>query len=240
MTAKKSVLASVLKLTKTGPVQRELIRRDAKVTIHVLEEELTRLSEGGLILQRRSVVEAAPNQRVSMAVQAIKLGADFERICKFLEWNEFESIAAQTFEANGFSVLKNFRFKTNGKRWEIDILGCKEPLVVCVDCKHWRRGWNMGTIVKAVEAQIERTRAFADAFLNYFQKLQQKEWKSAILIPLILSLTSGPFKFHNNVPIVPVLQFQDFINELPFEVDSLTHFKKKPLKTNHNLTEFSK
>jgi len=240
MTSEKDVIASLLRLTNTGPVQKELLRKDARVSVQVLDEALRKLFEGGFIRQQRGLVEASPSQRVSMAVQAIKLGADFERVCKFLEWNEFESIAAQTFQANGFRVLRNFRFKHTEKRMEIDVLSCREPLIVCVDCKHWRRGWSRAATVKAVEAQIERTRAFADALPNYYQKARLTEWKSATLVPLILSLAPGPSKFHNNVPIVPVLQLQDFINELPLEVGSLTHFKKKCLKIEHYLTDYSK
>lgn len=227
MTSEKDVIASLLRLTKTGPIHKELLRKEARVSVKVLDETLRKLFQDGFIRQKRCLVEASSNQRVSMAAQAIKLGADFERICKFLEWTEFESIAAQAFQANGFRVLKNFRFKHAGKRWEIDLLSCREPLIVCVDCKHWRRGWSRAATVKAVEAQVERTRAFADALPNYYQKARLAEWKSATLVPLILSLVHGPFKFHNNVPIVPILQLQDFINELPLELSTLTHFKKK-------------
>jgi len=240
MTAEKDVIASLLRLTKTGPIQKELLRKDARVSFQVIEDTLRKLSEGEFIRQRRGLVEVEPSQRVSVAVQAIKLGADFERICKYLEWTEFEGIAAQAFQANGFRVLRNFRFKHAGKNWEIDVLGCREPLIVCADCKHWRRGWSTAAIIKTVEAQVERTRALADALPNYYQKAQLTEWKSATIIPLILSLVPGPFKFHNNVPIVPVLQLQDFINELPLEVASLTHFKKKLLKMQLNLTDYSK
>jgi len=240
MAAERNILSSVLKLTRTGPVRKELIQRDAKVTVHVADEALRKLFEAGFIRQRSGLVEASPSQRVCVAVQAIKLGADFERICKFLEWTEFENIAVQAFQANGFRVLRNFRFKHTGKRWEIDVLSCREPLVVCVDCKHWRRGWSRAATVKAVEAQIERTRAFADALPNYSQRARLTEWKSATLVPLILSLVPGPFKFHKNVPIVPVLQLQDFINELPLEANSLSHFKKKLVRIQQNLTDYSK
>jgi len=240
MASEKDIIVSLLRLTKTGPIQKELLRKDARVSVQGLDEALRKFFEAGFIRQQRGLVEASSSQRVSMAVQAIKLGADFERVCKFLEWNEFESIAAQAFQANGFRVLRNFRFKQAGKRWEIDVLSCREPLIVCVDCKHWRRGWSRAATVKAVEAQVERTRAFAEALPNYYQKAQLTEWKSATLVPLILSLVHGPFKFHNNVPIVPVLQLRDFINELPLEVSSLTHFKKKHLKIERYLTDYSK
>jgi len=240
MATERSVIVSVLKLTKTGPIQRELIRKVARVSVQVLDEALRKLLNDGFIRQKRGLVEASSSQRVSMAVQAIKLGADFERICKFLEWSEFESIAAQAFQANGFRVLTNLRFKHAGKRWEIDVLSCREPLIVCVDCKHWQRGWSRAATVKAVEAQVERTRAFADALPNYYQKARLAKWRSATLVPLILSLIHGPFKFYNNVPIVPVLQLQDFINQLPLEITTLTHFKKKFVKPDGNLTDYSK
>jgi len=240
MTSEKDIIASLLRLTKTGPIQKELLRKDARVSVQVLDRVLRKLFEDGFIRQQRDLVEVSSSQRVSMAVQAIKLGADFERICKFLEWTEFESIAAQAFQANGFRVLKNFRFKHAGKRWEIDVLSCREPLIVCVDCKHWQRGWSQAATINAVEAQVERTRAFADALPNYYQKARLTEWKSATLVPLILSLVHGPFKFYNNVPIVPALQLQDFINELPLEINSLTYFKKKLVKIDRNLTDYSK
>jgi len=221
-------------------VQKELIQRDAKITVHMLEQALGKLSKSGFIQQKGSLVEASPNQRVNMVVQAIKLSADFERICKLLEWSEFESIAAHAFQANGFKVLSNFRFKKAGKRWEIDVLCCREPLIVCVDCKHWRHGWSRAATVKAVEAQVERTRAFFNALPSYYQKAKLSKWTSATLVPLILSLVPGPLKFYKNVPIVPILQLQDFISELPLEVNSLTSFKKKLLRINQNLTNYSK
>jgi Holliday junction resolvase-like predicted endonuclease len=240
MSLEKEVITSLLKLTKTGPTPKELLRREAHVGSHGLDEVLEWLSRSGLIRQQHSLVEALPDQRVSMAIQGVKLGADFEQICKFLRWTEFETITAQTFQANGFSVLKNLHFKYTGKCWEIDVIGCSEPLIVCVDCKHWHRGWNSAATVKAVEAHVDRTQAFAKALPNYYQKAPLIEWKSLTLIPLVLSLIKGPFKFHNNVPIVPVLQLQDFISELPLEVNSLRHFNTKPQQLRKKLTEFFK
>jgi hypothetical protein len=50
-------------------------------------------------------------------------------------------------------------------------------------------------------------------------------WRQATLIPVILSLVPGPLKFYNKVPIVPILQLQNFLNELPAHTISLTHFR---------------
>jgi hypothetical protein len=44
---------------------------------------------------------------------------------------------------------------------------------------------------------------------------------------VILSLFPSSFKFCDNVPIVPVLQLQDFLIQLPAQVESLMYFVKK-------------
>jgi Holliday junction resolvase-like predicted endonuclease len=239
MNAEKEIIASLLKLTKTAPVQKELIRKDARVSTEALEDVLQKLNEAGLINGKHNLVEASSNQRVNLAVHTLKLGADYEQTSKFLNWKEFEKIAAQAFEANGFGVLKNFHFKHLDKRWEMDILSCRKPLIVCVDCKHWKHGWSRASIIKVVGAQIERTRAFANSLPDYYQKVRLSDWKNATLVPLVLSLVSGPLKFYNNVAVVPVLQLQDFINVMPIEVQSLTHFNVNNVSLDRKLTDYS-
>ncbi|MDH5438704.1 MAG: hypothetical protein OEX76_07375, partial [Candidatus Bathyarchaeota archaeon] len=162
MAVERNLLISILKLTKTGSVQRELVSRDARVPVQVADEMLKKLSDTGLIRYRDRLIDVSLNQRVRMAVRAVELGADPERVCGVLEWNEFEEIAARAFEVNDFMVKRRFRFKWAGRRWEVDVLGCKEPLVACVDCKHWHRGWRRSAIMKVVEAQVERTQALAE------------------------------------------------------------------------------
>jgi len=224
MTVETNLLISILKLTKTGPVQKELVSRDARVPVQVAEKMLKKLSNTGFIQYRDHFIEVSSNQRVIMAVHAVKLGADPERVCGVLEWDEFEEITAQAFEANNFTVERRFRFKGAGRRWEVDVLGCKEPLVACVDCKHWHRGWRRSAIMKVVEAQVERTKALAEVLPSLREKAGLVNWKKATLVPIVLSLIPSPFKFYNNVPIVPVLQLPNFLNELPAHTISLTRF----------------
>lgn len=224
MAVERDLLVSVLKLTKDGPVQRELISKDARVSTQVGDELLSKLSQARFFKWKGKAIEASPHQRVKIAIRAIRLGADLERACKFLRWNEFENIAAGAFEANNFTVMKHFRFRWAGRRWEIDILGCREPMVACVDCKHWRRGWGRSAIIRAVEAQVERTRALTEAFPSLHKEVGLANWKRATLVPAVLSLVPGPFKFYNNVPVVPILQLRNFLNELPAHATSLTRF----------------
>ncbi|MEM3443012.1 MAG: hypothetical protein QXM86_04060, partial [Candidatus Bathyarchaeia archaeon] len=106
-------------------------------------------------------------------------------------------------------------------------VGCKRPLVVCVDCKHWQRSLYPSALRKVVENHVERTFALAEELGNIAHKVGCVGWDSAKLIPTVLSLLVPRSKFFDNVPIVPVLQLQDFLNQLPAYVDSLKHFTKK-------------
>ena len=224
MTVERNLLISILKLTKTGPVQRELVSRDARVPVQVADDILKKLLDTGLIRYKDGLVEMSSSQRARMAVRAFELGSDPQRVCGVLDWNEFEEIAAKAFEASNFMVKRRFRFKWAGRRWEVDVLGCKEPLVACVDCKHWRRGWRRSAIMKAVEAQVERTKMLAEALPSLHEKAGLVDWKKATFVPMVLSLVPSPFKFYNNVPIVPVFQLPNFLNELPAYTISLTRF----------------
>lgn len=224
MAVERNLLISILKLTKKGPIEKTLISRDAQIPIQVANNILKNLYKAGFIQLRGKVIEASLNQRAKIAIHAINSGADFENVCNFLEWNEFEKIAATTFEFNYFNVIKGLRFKAAGRRWEVDIFGCKEPLIVCADCKHWHHGWTKSAITKAIDAQIARTQALANAVPRLHEKIGLADWKKAILVPMVLSLFPSPIKFYRNAPVVPILQLQDFLNELLAHIDSMIHF----------------
>jgi Holliday junction resolvase-like predicted endonuclease len=220
----RNALVQILKLTKDGSAKKELIGSGARIPQQVANRILKKVSDMELIQLKDETVEASPSQRIQIAVHAVELGADFEDVCKALNWDEFENIASLAFEVNGFTVLKHLRFKWAGRRWENDILGYKEPLIVCAECKHWLHGWHRSTITKAVESQVSRTHALAESFPLLSEKLRLIGWKKATLVPMVLSLVPAPFKLYNKVPIVPILQLQSFLGDLPAYITSLRSF----------------
>ncbi|MDH5391173.1 MAG: hypothetical protein OEX10_08495 [Candidatus Bathyarchaeota archaeon] len=225
MAVERNILISILKLTKSGPAAKELVARDANVPAQVTDEVLKKFRDAELVKLKDRTIEASSNQRAKIAIHAIKSGADFERVCRVLEWIEFENLAATAFEANNFAVKRRFRFKWAQRRWEIDVLGCREPLIACVDCKHWSHGWRGSAIRKAAEAQALRTKVLAEALPSLQKEIGLVQWRQATLIPVVLSLVPGPLKFYDKVPIVPILQIQNFLNELPAHATALTHFR---------------
>lgn len=240
MVVEKEVLLSMLRCTRAGPVSRQHLAKVSKVSMQDLETALANFSRAALFKEYGSIIEASSDQRVRMVVFALQLGADFLRVCNLLSWNEFEGVAAQALESNGYRVTRNFHFKREGKKREIDVLGIKKPLILSVDCKHWRHGWRNTTNSKAVKAQIARTLALADALPHHTQKLNLDGWHRATLVPLILSLFPGPSKFYDRVAVVPVLQLQDFINEVPLVLGSLLHIDRECEGAPSKLTDFLK
>jgi Holliday junction resolvase-like predicted endonuclease/predicted transcriptional regulator len=232
MSVERNLVISLLKLAKKGPVLTENVNRDARIPSSIARKLLEKLQNEGLVYLKQDSVEVS---RLKLAVKAASLGADLEHISDLLCWQEFEEITAFALKNNGYTVSNNVRFKNVARKWEIDVVGCKKPLVVCIDCKHWQHAIAPSALKRIVDSQVERTRALADSLPNIALKLECTRWSEAKFIPSILSLMPSSFKFYYEVPIVPVLQLQDFINQLPAYIDSLKNFPKTFNSLSHNL-----
>jgi Holliday junction resolvase-like predicted endonuclease len=226
MSIEKNLIISVLNLTQNGSVSYELIKKDANIPSAVCQKLLRKMQNEGFVYLRNDFVEIDDSQRLRLAVTAVQLGSDPELVGSFLRWNEFEDMVAVALAQNGYSVKKNLRFKHGGHRWEIDVIGCKKPIAVCVDCKRWRRGLAPSALKKVVAEQVERTKALVESLPNPAVKIEFATWQTATFVPAVLSLRECRLKFYDDVPIIPVMQFQDFINQLPAYVHEIKHFKK--------------
>ncbi|MBS7633640.1 restriction endonuclease [Candidatus Bathyarchaeota archaeon] len=182
------------------------------------------MQNDGLVNVDGSLLKTSSLQRFRLAIQALRFGADLERVAGFLTWQEFEYIAAFAFEQNGYDVHRNFHFTHKRRRYEIDIVACKRPLIVCADCKHWHHHLPPSSLKEIVGEQVDRASAFAS-----FSKGKDQlgcAWVDAKIVPAVLTLTEGHPKFLKKVPVVPILQIQDFIQQLPAYADStIAHLK---------------
>ncbi|MCW4003288.1 MAG: restriction endonuclease [Candidatus Bathyarchaeota archaeon] len=226
MSIERNLAISLLKLSKEGSVLIESVKNDAKIPTASMLKMLGRLQNEGLVYFKQDTINVETDGRLKLAVKAVSLGADVESISRFLCWQEFEAIAALALRNNGYVVQNNVRFKYGGRRWEIDVVGCRKPLVVCVDCKHWQRALSPSALKRTVNAQVERTKALADSLPNIALNLECTKWGKAKFLPAMLSLVPCVFKFYDNVPVVAVLQLQDFLHQLPAYVETLKFFPK--------------
>ena len=111
--------------------------------------------------------------------------------------------------------------------WEIDVLAVKGRIVVCVDCKRWMKRLTASTMSRIVKAQMERVKALSKSLSKIMDTLLFLSEGKIFLIPVILSLVPASSKFCNGVPIVPILQLQNFLNELPANIHLLNLIEVK-------------
>jgi Holliday junction resolvase-like predicted endonuclease len=226
MQSEREMIITLLRLSKDKPILQKFVNRDAGLPSEIAGKLLESLQKDGLVYVREGLVEIGSMQRLMLAVRAFELGADYERVSSSLDWKEFERAAAMAFEMLGYRVTTNLRFKQGGRIWEMDIIGCRKPLVVCVDCKHWHRGLGPSKLREVVDQQLKRTLAFSKFLPNPAVDVECAYWEEAKFVPAVLLLMPASFKFHNRTPAVPISQLQDFVAQLPMRLDSLRYFRK--------------
>jgi len=206
------IIPYILKLTSNQPVEVKRVIEESRLPPSVIMNTVKVLEEEGLVTADSGKLRMTCEQRVRAAVKAIELGLDVEKACTYLTWDEFESISEFAFQENGFKTRRHVRFRSLGRRWEVDVLAWRGRIAVSVDCKHWRRNWSLSSIRRIVEAHLARTEALTYTIPELMQThLERVKY----VVPTVLSLIPGSIKFYMDVPIVPVLQLRDFITALP-------------------------
>jgi hypothetical protein len=226
MLAEREILITLLKLTQEHTTEIDSISQEASIPVQIVRNILKKYLDFLEFKTPSGSITVDPEQRLRIAIKTIELGADVERVCKHLTWLEFENISILAFEANDYMTKKHFRFAWADRRWEIDILALKEPLIICTDCKHWQHGWSGSGSRKAAGLQTERTQALVDALKTLNDRIVINKWKHAYFVPMILSLVPANQKFYKDVPIVPVLQLGDFLPQIPAYLGKIAHFRK--------------
>jgi Holliday junction resolvase-like predicted endonuclease len=205
----------ILSLLKLDAQQTDLdaISQDVMLPQDVVWNNLRRIADYRLIQLEKGSIRISSTQRLDLAILAIKWGVDVERVCHVLGWQEFEDLVALVLEVNDFSTQKHFRFKNQDRRFEIDVLGVKKPLVFLVECKRWTRSWQRSATMKIVEKQIKRTEALLNSFQEVRGRLELDGWRDVWLLPLILTLSETPLKTYKKVPVIPIFYFHTFVTE---------------------------
>ncbi len=211
MSTEARLLLSIIKLG-AGQVDVQKVSQDSKVPLSLANESLKKLENKKLIQLSNGRITTSPKQRLGLAILAIRDGVDIEEVCKLLGWGEFEDLVALVLEYNGFSSKKHFRFKTQGRWFEIDVLGWKEPLLLSIDCKHWKRSWQRSATMTIVEKQLQRTEALVNSSQKIGVRIGVTGWEEVRVLPLILTLSKTPLKTYKEVPVVPIFHLQNFLN----------------------------
>jgi hypothetical protein len=217
------VLKAILNETQTGQADIGKVGATLNISNEALGEALARLGEEGLVTVRGGALELTRDNRLSLAVKAIELGADSQTVSRSLGWLEFEELAAYVFEMNGYNVYRRFRFQAEGRRWEVDALALRRPYMVCTECKHWTKVMGNSTARGIVEAHMEKTKVFSRHLPGLSKKISAHRWGSATVVPVALTMSPTDMSIYRRVPSVSILALPSFLDEFGGQLERLVH-----------------
>lgn len=141
----------------------------------------------------------------TMNFENIKTIEDLEKVSKEIIWQNFERLVAFIFEENEFQAKINTVKTLGRKRRQYDVIAKKNDQTLLVECKKWAGNrYRLSAIKRAVIQHKERT--------EFYEYVTRED-----AIPIIVTLIEEEIQFYEDVPIVPILKLNSFLNELnPF------------------------
>jgi hypothetical protein len=139
--------------------------------------------------------------QVCAAYLLLKLNFQVDEVSRALSWQDFERLAGALFRASGFQVKENLVLTK--PRAQIDVVASGNSIVLCVDCKHYRREPGPSWLHSIAEAQLRRSGL-----------LRKKTSDSRPIASVILSLSEPEGRFVGGVAIVPIRVLRDFLASL--------------------------
>ncbi len=144
---------------------------------------------------------------------------DLQQLSIKLTWQEFERLITNALGQCEFKVVKNFHFTVGArkKRWEIDVIGIRGPLLVAFDAKHWTRTTQApSSLEKAATNQKARVAALAG-----YSRLGDLIFQFGLtqtrltLIPAVVTLFDTPFELSQcGVPAVCIRNLSYFLQHI--------------------------
>src|SRR5579872_2140345 len=159
---------------------------------------LDNFMQNGIGRYEEGQVQFADADRLKTSILAISMGAPIEEISRLLDWQDFESLAAEVLEKRDFDTTKNVILRN--PRMQIDVIGIKSDIAILIDCKHWNN-MTQSALQEAVRKQVIRTKQFVS------------KHKVRGAIPAIVTLYQHSVQFIDKVPIIPIHQLDSFCDE---------------------------
>lgn len=116
----------------------------------------------------------------------------------------------------GFDTTKGIIVKDDSRRWQLDVIAKKGSMVLAVDCKHWESPGYESKLRKAAEHQ----KMAVEALLQQMATSGEMEGERVRALPIILTLYEPRLPMVNDVVVVSVDQFADFLSGVsPYSSD---------------------
>ncbi|MDO8124926.1 MAG: restriction endonuclease [Candidatus Hermodarchaeota archaeon] len=173
---------------------------------------LASLEEGNILQREAENYWLFPGYaKVQVAIRALQLGEPERQILQSLTWQEFEEFVAHVFTYYDFQVHHRFRFSTN-RRFEIDIIARRKPILFCVDCKQYGVRLGKASVLRtATEEQLLRTKTLANHFARFQADLGCLDWQAPLFVPMLVTMMHEDIQFNDRTPIVPASNLNGFL-----------------------------
>jgi hypothetical protein len=187
------------------------IAEAARTTSRTVEEVLTDLT--GLAVPSGTSLDSS--ERFKIALVASSLGS-FERAARALTWQEFEAFGEECLATAGFDTHKSIVFTDDKRRWQVDLTGVKNQILLSIDCKHWGSPNYASKFNKAVEHQKHSL----PPLISHMRSRGILDQHDIVALPMIMTLFRPRESFLDDVVLVSVGQFSDFLEHVtPFDPD---------------------
>jgi hypothetical protein len=124
-----------------------------------------------------------------------------------LTWQEFEELLRDILDQHDFEIQFRKIFSHGGRRYQIDVVGYRRDLCLCIDGKKYGRGRHRASSLKS-EA------------MKHFSRCQAHEEALGIRsIPVIVSWIDDNLMFENGCFFVPVAMLNDFLLNMDAVLD---------------------
>ena len=171
-----------------------------------------------LKFEYQSGAHLSNSTRFQLAFEAARHGA-LQQVARALTWQEFEGFSEECMQSVGFDTQKGIIVKDDSRRWQIDVIAKKGPMILAVDCKHWESPGYDSKLSKAAEHQ----KLAVQALIRQMKARRDIGREGVSALPIILTLFEPRSRLVDGVVIVSVEQFADFLErvspyspELPF------------------------
>ncbi len=199
------VLVEALKLSRnTDTVQVDELATNARVSREIVVGALSEMFRTADYPR----ITVSTQDRFKIAMLAAENGW-LDSTAVGLSWQEFEHFAEECLKLAGFEARRNVRIKDEKRSWQIDVVGARSPLVLCIDCKHWKPPNYPSKFKEASAHQKTAT----------MKLLAQKETgaETAVGLPVILTLHDPHRPIVDEVVMLPIQKLPDFLSNItPF------------------------
>lgn len=147
----------------------------------------------------------------------VQLGNNIHHLFAYLNWKDFEDLITLIFDKTGYTVIKNFRFKDEFTRFEIDILSFKYPYIFAIDCKYYKNRAS-SPMKSAALSQMNRVESLIESFPviseSLIKQLHFPIKRLIFVVPLVVSWGDHNVHLVERIPIVSFNRLSGFLQDI--------------------------